>query len=124
MVETENVVFALKNIKKTFAGEIPVIQTEHPQLFILIYITFMNHFQTRQILPHNSHNTDLMAYVNTMVVYIENVLKTTITSLYADLLTKQCEWERKMLIQKLPLASYSFSEFAYAMSKGPLYILL
>jgi len=60
MVETENIVFALKQI----------------------------HFQTQQILPHN---TDLMSYVTTKFVYIENFLKTTITSLYADLLIKQCE---------------------------------
>lgn len=118
MVESENIVFALKKIKKTFACEIPVIQTEHPQLYILIDSSFMNQFQTKQILPYN---TDLMAYVNTKFVYIENFLKTTMTSLYADLLTKQCELERKMIIQKLSLASHSLSEFAYAMGEGPGY---
>jgi len=87
-------------------------------LFILIDPQFMNHFQAKQILPHN---TDLMAYVNTKFVYIENFLKTTMTALYADLLIKQCELERKMLIQKLSLATYSLSEFAYAMGEGPGY---
>ncbi|KAF0725220.1 Reverse transcriptase domain-containing protein [Aphis craccivora] len=118
MVESENIVFALKKIKKTFACEIPVIQTEHPQLYILIDSSFVNQFQTKQILPYN---TDLMAYVNTKFVYIENFLRTTMTSLYADLLNKQCELERKMIIQKLSLASHSLSEFAYAMGEGPGY---
>jgi hypothetical protein len=62
-----------------------------------------------------------MAYVNTKFVYIENFLKTTMTALYSDLITKQCELERKILIQKLSLASYSLSEFEYTMVKGPRY---
>lgn len=64
------------------------------------------------------HNTDLMAYVNTKFVYIKFFLKTTITALYADLLTKQCELERNISIQKLSMASYSLTEFAYAMGEG------
>lgn len=121
LVESDNIVFALKQIKKTFACEIPVIQTEHPQLFILMDMSFMTHFHTKQITPLN---TDLMAYVNTKFVYIENFLKTTLTSLYTDLLSKQCELERKMLLQKLSLASYSLSEFAYQMGEGPGYIAI
>jgi hypothetical protein len=31
IIETDKIVFALKRIKKTFACEIPVIQTEHTQ---------------------------------------------------------------------------------------------
>lgn len=58
-----------------------------------------------------------MAYVNTKFVNIENFLKTFITALYADLVTKQFELERKILIQKLSLAT----EFAYAMGEGPGY---
>jgi len=58
LVETENIVFALKQIKRTFACEVPVIQTEHPQLFVLKDNAFMHHFSTNNILPPN---TDLMA---------------------------------------------------------------
>jgi hypothetical protein len=67
------------------------------------------------------HNTDLMAYVNTKFVYIENFLKRTMTSLYSDLLKKQCELERTQLQQKLSLASFSLDEFAYSMGEGPGY---
>ena len=116
LVETENIVFALKQIKKTFACEIPVIQTEHPQLFILKENTFMHHFPANNISPQN---TDLMAYVNTKFVYIENFLKNTITSLYNELIRKQWELERTQLLFTLSLATYSLDEFAYAMGQGP-----
>ncbi|KAL4097429.1 hypothetical protein QTP88_022211 [Uroleucon formosanum] len=115
LVETENIVFALKQIRRTFACEIPVMQTEHPQLFILKDNIFMHHFSANKI---SSQNTDLMAYVNTKFVYIDNFLKTIITSLYNDLIRKQCELERKQLLFTLSLATYSLDEFAYAMGQG------
>uniref|UniRef100_A0A2S2NU39 Uncharacterized protein n=1 Tax=Schizaphis graminum TaxID=13262 RepID=A0A2S2NU39_SCHGA len=76
----------------------------------------MHHFSTNKISPQN---TDLMVYVNTKFVYIENFLKNTITSLYNELIRKQCEIERTQLLFKLSLATYSQDEFAYAMGQGP-----
>ncbi|CAI6347744.1 unnamed protein product [Macrosiphum euphorbiae] len=116
LVEIENIVFALKQIKKTFACEVPVIQTEHPQLFILKDNEFMHNFSTNNISPQN---TDLMTYINTKFVYIENFFKNTISSLYNELIRKQCEIDRTQLLFKLSLATYSLDEFAYAMGQGP-----
>jgi len=116
IVETDKIVFALKQIKKTFACEIPVIQTEHMQLLILTDAMFLNNFQTKSISPQN---TDLIAYVNTKFVYIENFFKSTITTLYNDLLQKQCTLERQLLQQRLTLASNNLPEFAYIMGGGP-----
>ncbi|KAL4083207.1 hypothetical protein QTP88_028537 [Uroleucon formosanum] len=59
IVETDKIVFALKQINKTFACEIPVIQSEHTQLLILIDTTFFNNFQIKSISPQN---TNLIAY--------------------------------------------------------------
>lgn len=118
LVETEKIVFALKKIKKAFACEIPVIQTEHTQLYILVDPIFMNHFSFNTLSPYN---IDLMAYVNTKFVYIENFLRSTVTSLYTDILMKQCDLERNILKQKLSMASHSLSEFAYNMGEGPGY---
>lgn len=58
LVETENIVFTLKQIKRTFAYKISVIQLEHSQLFILKDNTFMHYFSTNNISPQN---TNIMA---------------------------------------------------------------
>ncbi|KAF0756823.1 Uncharacterized protein FWK35_00012683 [Aphis craccivora] len=116
IVETDKIVFALKQIKKTFACEFPVIQTEHMQLLILTDAMFLNNFQTKSISPQI---TDLIAYINTKFVYVKNVFKSTITALHNDLLQKQCILERQLLQQRLTLASNNLPEFAYIMGGGP-----
>ncbi|XP_022172846.1 uncharacterized protein LOC111035512 [Myzus persicae] len=117
LIQSENIVFTLKPIKRTLVCKVPVIQTEHPQLFILEDSTFMHYFFTKNIL---SQNMDLkLSYVNTKFVYIKNSLENTITSLYNELIRTQCEIERTQLLFKLSLATYSLDEFAYAMGQGP-----
>jgi len=118
LVESDKITFALQKLKLDYACHIPVFQTEHPRLFILVNIPF---FHTK---PISTYNTDLMAYINTKFVYIQNILKASITSIYIDLVTKQCNVERQILMQKLSLASYSLSEFAYSMGEGPGYTAL
>jgi len=82
---------------------------------------FFNHFKTRNISPQN---IDLMAYINTKLVYIKNRLKLSLTDLYTDLLQKQCKLERKMLLYKLTLATYNLPEFSYAMGEGPSFMAI
>lgn len=65
-----------------------------------------------------NHNL-IIKYCNKLILifadypYIENFLY----ALYANLIAKQCESERKIQVQKLSLASYCLSEFAYAMGE-------
>lgn len=121
LVESDQIVFALQHIKSTFICNIPATQTDHSQLTIIIDPLFFHYFKTKNIHPQN---IDLMAYINTKLVYIDNRFKASVTTLYTDLIQKQCELERKVLLYRLTLATYSLSEFAYSMGEGPGYTAL
>jgi len=121
LVESDKIAFALQKLNIDYACHIPVFRTEHPRLFILTDRANIPFFYTK---PISTYNTDLMAYINTKFVYIQNILQATVTSMYIDLVTKQCQLERNILLQKLSLASYSLSEFAYTMGEGPGYTAL
>ncbi|CAI6373110.1 unnamed protein product [Macrosiphum euphorbiae] len=121
VVETTYIAFALKKVSMTFACNIPVIQTENNQLLIISHKIYANSFTPKQIQPFN---TDLLSYINTKFVYLEYTIKRTVTKLYEDLIKKQCNFERQLLLQKLTLASYSLPEFAYTIGEGPGYIAI
>jgi len=121
IVETTYIAFALRKTSMTFACNIPVIQTENSQLLIISHPIYANSFVPKQIQPFN---TDLLSYINTKFVYLEYTIKITVTKLYEDLTKKQCNFDRQLLLQKLTLASYSLSEFAYAIGEGPGYIAI
>ncbi|KAF0689300.1 Uncharacterized protein FWK35_00035373 [Aphis craccivora] len=116
MIETENIVFTLKQIRRTFTCEIPVIQSEHPQLFIgikiqCIYASFLHQQNNNEFTSkHRSHDSK--------VVYIEILLKNTINLLYNELIKMQCGIERTQLLFKLSLATYSLDGLADLTQNG------
>ncbi|XP_050528139.1 uncharacterized protein LOC126898242 [Daktulosphaira vitifoliae] len=116
IVQTDKIAFVLKKTGLSYICSIEVVATEHNRLLLLLDPLYMSNFKTR---PISVFNTDLVAYMNTKFVYIENFLSSTVTAMYTDLVMKQCHLERQILKQKLAIASYSLSEFAYSMTDSP-----
>ncbi|XP_050523661.1 uncharacterized protein LOC126895614 [Daktulosphaira vitifoliae] len=116
VAQTEGIAFALKYIKDTLICNAPMIQIEHPMLFILMNENHINSIKLRAPSPHN---TDLIAYVNTKFVWLAHHMATTLSELYTDITLKKCLQERNLLLYKLSLASYSLTEFSYSICNNP-----
>ena len=67
-------------------------------------------------------NLELMAYVNSQFVYVEKHLKRQLGMLYRDVLTQQCEIERKVLTNILSIGAQRPEEFAYRLKERAGYI--
>lgn len=113
-MKSDQIVFALQHVKLAYICNIPATQTDHSQLSIITDPLFFHYIRTKNIHPQNMN---LMAYINTKLVYIDNRFKASVSTLYTDLIQKQCELEHKVLLHKLTLATYSLFEFAYSMGR-------
>lgn len=96
---------------------IPVFKTNNPQLLVITNQNYANSFIPKQIAPFNTN----LSYLNTKFVYLKFTVKRIITKLYADITNKQYEFDKQLLPQKLTLASYLLSEFAYVIREEPGY---
>ena len=71
-----------------------------------------------------TENIDMLAYVNTKFVYVENYLRKKLTTLYTDIIKHKCELERRLFMISLIIANSQPDEFAFMITKGPGYMAL
>ncbi|XP_073972748.1 uncharacterized protein [Rhodnius prolixus] len=97
--------------------------TEHNRLFI-VFVNNNNYFFKYR--SNNALNVDLIAYINTKIVYVERYIGEKLTSLYDDILQQRCLSQASIpiLSNLLALAYTSEDEFAYAYKKEPGYTAL
>lgn len=95
------------------------IRTEHPKLFIVeLRESETLKFSTKVI----SENLDIMSYVNSKFIYVEQRLRQQFNTLYRDVIEKRCNLERKILANTLSIAVQDPAEFAYRLKGRPGYI--
>ncbi|XP_078051819.1 uncharacterized protein LOC144477967, partial [Augochlora pura] len=123
-------VYALTTDELTFTltkkGETPIcgytlLQTEHPQLFILETSKGRTFTNKQKI---DVQNFDIFTYINSKFVYVERRSKTQMTTLYRDLMKQKCDLEKQVLTNALILATLKPDEFARIVTKQPGYMAL
>lgn len=96
-------IFALSLVKKTWICNQEVWQTEHPRLLVIDENEGQRVFIQPQLelLPEN---TDLVSYVNSKFLYVEQSYKREINKLYTDTIYRRCLVHREVLRNRLLLA--------------------
>jgi len=123
--ETPNEIFALNTVIQSDTCNIQILRTEHPQLFIVnkMKTTSISQFIS-DTLSLKPYSTDLIFYANSKFVWIKSYIGNNINDSYFSLVQQKCNIEREILSRKLFIASYSLSEFAYAVGGGPGYFAI
>lgn len=124
LFETSTEVFALRVFTKSDSCNIPILRTEHPQLFIIREIEYSASLFALDDLKLKPFDTDLIAYANSKFVSIKSFIGNNDHDSYSKLVQKKCNIEREMLLGRLSIASYSLLEFAYAVGEGPGYMAI
>ena len=119
-LKTDEAIFALTIIETYEICAHKLARTEHPKLLILEAPKGTTIFQRQ---PRDK-NIDIFAYMNSKFVYVERHIRTEIAKLYNDVLSKQCDLERRMMKNALAIATQAPDVFAYHLMKGPGYMAL
>lgn len=85
-MEEKDKVFALTLQKRNILCGIEVWQTVHPRIVIILQNTQKLH----PTMPILTQNVDLMNYVNSKLLYIEQTYKRDVNMLYTDTIHRRC----------------------------------
>lgn len=101
VVEENGRIFAFSLIKTFVLCAQEIWQTEHPKIMIIVndITNIINPSMT--FLPQN---TDLMLYVNSKFLYVEQAYKRSLSHLYIDTIHRRCLMQREILTNRLLLA--------------------
>lgn len=102
VIEQNSKVFALTLVKQNEICSFTVWTTEHPQ--ILVIDETKETFGRKYKLEHPVQNINIMMYVNSKFMYVEQAYKRSIQKLYSDTVHRRCLTHREILINRLTMA--------------------
>lgn len=100
VVDKEPKIFAVTLLKKIQLCGSELWQTEHPQLLVLEGEGQVFHPSTVIL----TQNTDMILYVNSKFLYVEQSYKRNLHTLYIDVVHRRCLMHREILKNRLLLA--------------------
>lgn len=102
VVEDHMKIFALKLIRKTTLCGYAIWESEHPRLMVAPKV---NPFATTPWeSSEQSNEADLVTYVNTKFLYVEQSFKRTIDSMFTQTIYRRCLLKRDILKNRLAMA--------------------
>lgn len=104
VVEQDDKIFAVSLIKRTWVCGRELWQTEHPRLLVSENTKEPLFKEAMKLLPQN---TNLISYVNSKFLYIEQAYKREIETLYTDTVYRRCLVQREILRNRLIMAPFS-----------------
>nr|XP_023026000.1 uncharacterized protein LOC111514008 [Leptinotarsa decemlineata] len=120
VVENNAKVFAVTLIKRVNVCNMELWQTEHPRIIVAEETSqYFNLKPKVDILPHNA---DLMAYVNSKFLYVEQAYNRKIDQLYTDTAHRRCLTQREILRTRLLLAPLAPSTLSQLVKENGGYI--
>lgn len=104
VIEQEEKIFAVSYVKKTWQCGKEFWQTEHPKILVIEEAKEIFLQGSMKLLPQN---TNLISYINSKFLYIEQAYKRDIEKLYIDTVYRRCLIQREILRNRLVMAPFS-----------------
>ncbi|KAG5863444.1 hypothetical protein JTB14_036158 [Gonioctena quinquepunctata] len=101
VVKNNTEVFAVISTEKVYLCQLEVWQTEHPRILV---IEGIQKNQTSAKINISPHNADLMAYVNSKFLYVEQAYSRKLDQFYTVTVHRRCLIQREILRTRLLMA--------------------